>query len=102
MHFPEDGEVNAYLFVYPPFNTKGNTAEEKGFAVVEQVYDRALASGNVNQSNCSAKQTATNPPGHPTPKKSSKTTLFFDHYQTKAKNFENVMGGTNYAHLLNP
>lgn len=102
MHFPEDGEEKDYLFIYPPFNPKGHTAEEKGFAVVERVYDRHLAPGNVNRSNCSGKQTGTSPPGHPIPGKSKKTTLFFDHYQINAKNFEKVMGGTNYAHLLNP
>ena len=102
MHFPEDGEEKDYLFIYPPFNPKGKTAEEKGFAVVEQVYDRHLAPGNVNRSNCSVKQTATSPPGHPTPGKSKKTTLFFDQYQMKAKNFEKVIGGKDYIHLLNP
>ena len=102
MHFPEDGEEKDYLFIYPPFNPKGKTAEKKGFAVVEQVYDRHLAPGNVNRSNCSAKQTASSPPGHPTPEKSSKTTLFFDQYQMKAKNFEKVMGGKDYLHLFNP
>jgi len=102
MHFPEDGEEKDYLFIYPPFNPGGKTSEEKGFAVVERVYDRHLAPGNVNRSNCSVKKTAPRPPGHPIPGKSSKTTLFFDHYQTEAKNFEKVMGGKNYAHLLNP
>ncbi len=102
MHFPEPDEKKDYLFIYPPFNPGGNTSEEKGFAVVEQVYDRHLAPGNVNRSNCSGKQTRTSPPGHPTPGKSKKTTLFFDHYQMKAKNFEKVMGGKDYSHLLTP
>ncbi|MDL1980540.1 MAG: RAMP superfamily CRISPR-associated protein, partial [Deltaproteobacteria bacterium] len=93
MHFPEDGEEKDYLFIYPPFNPGGKTSEEKGFAVVERVYDRHLAPGNVNRSNCSVKLTATSPPGHPTPGKSKKTTLFFDHYQRNAKNFKKVMGG---------
>jgi len=102
MHFPEPDEKKDYLFIYPPFNPGGNTPEEKGFAVVEQVYDRHLAPGNVNRSDCAVKQTATSPPGHPTPGKSKKTTLFFDHYQTKAKNFEKVMGGKDYSQLLTP
>jgi len=102
MHFPEHGEEKDYLFIYPPFNPKGHTAEEKGFAVVERVYDRHLASGNVNRSNCSGKQTRTSPPGQPIPGKSKKTTLFFDHYQINAKNFEKVMGGKDYSHLLIP
>jgi CRISPR/Cas system CSM-associated protein Csm3 (group 7 of RAMP superfamily) len=76
MHFPEDGEEKDYLFIYPPFNPGGNTSEEKGFAVVERVYDRHLAPGNVNRSNCSVKQTATSPPNHPTPGKSKKTLCF--------------------------
>ncbi|MCK5721738.1 MAG: hypothetical protein KAI84_04320 [Gammaproteobacteria bacterium] len=102
MHFPEPDEKKDYLFIYPPFNPGGKTSEEKGFAVVEQVYDRHLAPGNVNRSNYSGKQTRTSPPGHPTPGKSKKTTLFFDHYQMKAKNFEKVIGGKDYSHLLTP
>jgi RAMP superfamily protein len=102
MHFPDDEEKKDYLFTYPPFNPRGKTSEEKGFAVVERAYDRHPAPGNVNRSDCAVKQTATSPPGHPIPGKSSKTTLFFDHYQTKAKNFEKVMGGKDYSHLLTP
>jgi len=94
MHFPIPEEKKDYLFIYPPFNTtKKISNKEKGFAALERVDDNQLLPGNVNRSNCSAKQTATSPPGHPTPGKSKKTTLFFDHYQRNAKNFEKVMGG---------
>lgn len=72
MHFPEATEKADYLFLYPPFNSRGRNASEKGFAVVEKVDD---------------------PARHPTPGHSKKQTLFFDHYQREAKNYAAVMGG---------
>ncbi len=104
MRFPDKDKQGQYLFLYPPFNTDRNERdpEKKGFALVERVYDRHLAAGNVRRKNCVQPKQAPNPPGRPSPGKSQKVTLFFDHYQKKAVNFKAVMGGEDYSHLLAP
>lgn len=99
MRFPKENESKHYLFIYPPFNSdRSKPAEERGFAYVENA-DRSATPGNVDRSDCAMTKNPASPPGHPEPGKSKKTTMFFDHYQMNAANFEHVMGGKDYSHL---
>jgi len=73
MHFPSTAKKENYVFLYPPFRPgKGVSDREKGFACVEIVRD--------------TRQSA-----RPKPGSSKKITMFFDHYQKKAVNYDAVM-----------
>ncbi|MEE4355057.1 MAG: RAMP superfamily CRISPR-associated protein [Desulfococcaceae bacterium] len=83
MYFPRTVQENRdRVFVYPPFRTNEKTDGEKaGFAMLPEI--KAEKKGIK----------------HPEPGDIKKITLFFDHYQTTAVNFEQVMGGKDYSHL---
>ncbi|RJQ59470.1 MAG: hypothetical protein C4530_09205 [Desulfobacteraceae bacterium] len=101
LHFPAKKEESDYVFIYPPYNQQRNANNEtRGFAVVERVEDSRIPHGNVDRSNCAQVSGSYGPAGHPEPGKSKKITLFFDSYQKSAVNFQKVMGGPDYTHLM--
>ena len=71
MRYPEASEADKYLFMYPPFNPRANSPEEKGFATVENA-GMTIAAGNTDRRDCAMPQIPQSPPGHPTPVKSKK------------------------------
>ncbi len=78
LHFPGESEKRNYLFIYPPFNTRGANCDQKGFACVEEV-----------RKNSQGKEIFPNPEK---PKSYKKKTLFFDKYQKTSTNYGAVIG----------